>query len=386
MARLPMAIPAELRALTADLPDHIIDDAFRCATERLDRFIGSLAVETGDRLGLLPGELLDLDTLFAARGWSPAGRLAVGCLLETFELYGLAKRTESGWWLERDGEMPPAAALRADAQQLMPASAPAYAVLELAAQALPAVLRGELRGEEALFSPATLGLWFEYFSNTNPHYAPNNAIAALAMARSAPARPSVFEVGGGAGSAAEALLAELAEAGKVPVRYVFTEPQPAFLRRASRLLGSQVPAGCLLQTARYDVNGEPSEQGVSEGEFDVVLGVNVLHLAHELVPALSRLRRLLRPGGVLVLGELLRPSPTAAVHLELPFALLAEYCRPPANDDPRERPGFASVAGWRRALAAAGFCEVRVLPALIERCAEIYPGFYCGALTARAPS
>ena len=49
----------------------------------------------------------------------------------------------------------------------------------------------------------------------------------------------------------------------------------------------------------------------------------------------------------------------------------------------RPRPGFMSARGWVRALEAAGFSEITVLPAQIERCAEIYPGFYSGAITAR---
>ena len=41
-----------------------------------------------------------------------------------------------------------------------------------------------------------------------------------------------------------------------------------------------------------------------------------------------------------------------------------------------------SARGWVHALDAAGFSQITVLPAQIERCAEIYPGFYGGALTA----
>jgi len=50
----------------------------------------------------------------------------------------------------------------------------------------------------------------------------------------------------------------------------------------------------------------------------------------------------------------------------------------------RERPGFMSASGWMRALDAAGFSEIAVIPAQLERCASIYPGFYCGAVSARA--
>ncbi len=383
MPLLPMAIPVGLRDLVPDLPARLLDDTFRAACERLDRFVGALAAETRELIGLGAGAVADLDTLFAARLWSPEGRLAVTALMETLELYGLAMTNGPGWELVPDGSRATSASLRADGERALPASAPAYAVLDLAARSLPAVLRGELRGEDALFAPTTLGLWFDYFSNANPHYAVNNEIAALAAARGAPLRPEVFEFGGGAGSAAEALLRALGDLGRTPVRYLFTEPQPAFMRRASRLLGEVLPRECTLQTARYDINRDPIEQGIGEGEFDIVFGVNVLHLADDLVAALARLRRLLRPGGVLALGELLRPTPTAPVHLELPFTLLADYRRAPAAGDPRRRPGFASASGWRCALSAARFSEVQVLPARIEECARIYPGFYCGALTAR---
>jgi hypothetical protein len=43
-----------------------------------------------------------------------------------------------------------------------------------------------------------------------------------------------------------------------------------------------------------------------------------------------------------------------------------------------------SAGGWTRALEAAGFDGITVVPAQIERCTAIYPGFYCGALSARA--
>ena len=42
-----------------------------------------------------------------------------------------------------------------------------------------------------------------------------------------------------------------------------------------------------------------------------------------------------------------------------------------------------SARGWVHALDAAGFSGITVLPAQIERCAEICPGFYSGAITAR---
>ncbi|OYW02814.1 MAG: hypothetical protein B7Z61_11330, partial [Acidobacteria bacterium 37-71-11] len=60
------------------------------------------------------------------------------------------------------------------------------------------------------------------------------------------------------------------------------------------------------------------------------------------------------------------------------------YGHVPLVEGIRERPGFMSAGGWTRAIDAAGFGEIAVIPARIERCAAIYPGFYCGAVSARA--
>ena len=201
----------------------------------------------------------------------------------------------------------PSSQLRTQAERAVPAGRPAYEVFTLSANALPAVLTGNLRGESALFGPGTIGLWFDYFSNSNPHYAPNNQLAAVAVERSVDAGARLFEVGGGSGSAALAVLEATAKAHKVPSGYLFTEPQPAFLRRGARAIQQALPEGCALRSFRYDIDADPGMQGVEAGQFDVVFGVNTLHLAREIVPALKRLRTLLRPGGVLVAGELLVP-------------------------------------------------------------------------------
>ncbi|MDD5562683.1 MAG: class I SAM-dependent methyltransferase [Thermoanaerobaculaceae bacterium] len=383
MPRLPMTIPGNLEALAPEIPAGVLDEPFRAACERLDRYIGALVREMASALDLGASEEPGYDRIVAERGWNDGGSLAVRWLIETLDLYGLTERTSGGWRLVPGPAAASSTEIRAEAERLLPAAGPAYEVLELCAAALPAVLRGELRGQDALFGPTTLGLWFDYFSNSNPHYALNNVITGAAVARAARPGARILEVGGGGGSAAEAALAALTQAGRPPSAYVFTELQPAFLRRGARTVQRALPAGCECRALRFDINLEPAAQGLDGARFDVVFGVNTLHLAHDLAATLANLRALLAPGGAIVVGELLRPSPIAPVHLELPFTLLDEYGRVPLSDGIRERPGFMSAQGWTRALAAAGFREVTVIPAQIERCAAIYPGFYCGAVAAR---
>lgn len=382
-ARLPIAIPAAVAELATDVPAGALNETFRVACERLDRYVGVLAAELADTLLIPRGEPVTPAALIAARAWRGDGAPALRWLLETLETYGLARSERGGWVV--DAALPaevPAATLCAEAVAALPETSPAYRVFELCAGALPAVLAGTASGEATLFSPATLGLWFEYFSNANPHYALNNTLAAAAVAGAVAPGATIVELGGGGGSAAQATLAALVAAGKPPARYHFTELHPAFLRRGTRAAQAAAPAGCAVTAARFDIDGDPAAQQMPLGEADAVVAVNTLHLAHEVVPTLARLRTLLRPGGSLVIGELIRPSRHAGVHLELPFTLLEAYRDGALDDVVRPRPGFMAADGWRHALLAAGFRRVSAVPGAMARCVALYPGFYCGSLTA----
>jgi SAM-dependent methyltransferase len=50
----------------------------------------------------------------------------------------------------------------------------------------------------------------------------------------------------------------------------------------------------------FNMEKEPSGQGFVEGLYDVVVAVNVLHVSSDVEASLSNVRRLLKPGGFLV--------------------------------------------------------------------------------------
>src|SRR5262249_30083101 len=104
---------------------------------------------------------------------------------------------------------------------------PAFAVVRAMVEHVPEFLRGEKAGEEILFAPTRLPLWFDYFSNDNLLYQINNRLGAEAVARALPSgRPAtLLEIGGGSGSAALALGERLARDGALGRigRYRFTE-------------------------------------------------------------------------------------------------------------------------------------------------------------------
>ncbi len=383
MSSFPRPIPREaLWPLLGDVPREVFSEEFTAACEALDVFVGDclrflVASLSLERFSGTP------ETLAEVRRLSGHGRSLVRWLFECLELYGLASRQERVFSVNVEGCPVDLNRALEEAVAASPGAEAAFAVQKLATEALPGVLAGTMTGEEALFSLSQLDLWFRYFANSNVHYSPTNRLAALALNRAVARGARILELGGGGGSAAEAALQALMAAGKPPSLYVFTEIHPAFLRRGSRLVRQVLPEGCELVIRSYDINFPPTDQGFGDELFDAVFAVNVLHLADDPVAALAHLRTLLAPGGVLVLGELIRPDFLAPVHLELPFLLLESYHRARTLDGIRARPGFLCLAGWYRALQAAGFAEVQVLPNALDRCLEMYPGFYCAAMLAR---
>lgn len=94
--------------------------------------------------------------------------------------------------------------------------------------------------------------------------------------------------------------------------------------------------------------------GFETGSFDAVFAANVLHLVPDLEGALSSLRRVLKPGGVLVAPTYLHEQTLAASVLSRALAL---------TGFPGERRFAAS--SLRAAIEAAGFVVARV---------EVIPG------------
>src|SRR6266542_3907662 len=149
----------------------------------------------------------------------------------------------------------------------------------------PAFLRGEVVGEEVLFSARRLRLWIDYFSNDNGLYAVNNRVGAAAVERWLPRAGGVLlELGGGLGSGALALLERLETAGRLGAlaEYRFTEFVPAFLRRGEQTLRARHPALTCFTFGLLDMNRAFVEQGVAPGTVSVVFAVNTLHVAHDL--------------------------------------------------------------------------------------------------------
>jgi SAM-dependent methyltransferase len=294
----------------------------------------------------------------------------------------LQRKSESSFFISLAGPQPASVgSLAAELAAEEPDAAVGAEIVSLLADEGAAFLRGEKTGEEILFSPARLPLWIRYFSNANVLYAINNTLGAEALTRVLPASGvEVLEIGGGCGSAAEAALSRL---GTRVARWRFTELVPTFARRGERAARAAAAPGTLVEAAKLDMTKPWAEQGVLPVTFDAVYSVNCFHVAPDLGFVLAEAKAALKPGGVVVVSECVKPGAhPPPSYVDFVFDFLASFTD--VRTDPVLRPnhGFLSPAAWRASFAAAGFHGVEVLPD-VDAVAARFPKFFVGALVAR---
>jgi SAM-dependent methyltransferase len=239
-------------------------------------------------------------------------------------------------------------------------------------------------GDSLLFDLALFPLWLAYFRNDNLGYYPNNLLTLLALRQDLAPGSRVLELGAGAGSFARLVGRRGAEEGWLDriAEYRFTDVAPAFLRRAQRELRAETP-GLPLAFQLLDLNRPMGDQDIAPESLDVIVGINVVHVARNLEAVLRDLHSRLKPGGRLVLGECLKPSLDHPIYLEFFFSFIRSFTD--VELDPRWRPvhGFLTPEAWRLALEHAGFHDLDSTPPprpLMDR----HPNFNVGAITARA--
>lgn len=132
--------------------------------------------------------------------------------------------------------------------------------------------------------------------------------AAHAVALRAGQRLRILEVSGGSGSTAAAVLDVLSDVG---VDYVHTDPSAGRCAEAAARFRNRVRCQVLDPTQPW------SDQGITPGTFDVVLGVDTWHAADSLEKVLGEAVQALAPQGWLMVGEFTREEPPLLVSLAL---------------------------------------------------------------------
>lgn len=231
--------------------------------------------------------------------------------------------------------------------------------------------------ERLLMGPAYMELWQDYFSAENRSYQTNNLWMASMLSRVLRPGSRILEVGGGLGSAARTLAAMLGDSSLRDGHLHFTDISPFLLRKARSRLGSYP---CEISFSIFDLNDKPP---FTPGSFDVIYGVNTLHVVRFMEQTLLHLRTLLKPGGTFLLLESVRPDLKTPIYPELVFGFFPDFHKAHLTSN-RPKGGFLDAPTWMRLIQVAGFESVRSFYA--DLCAlDDYPFIYCCGFSAVNP-
>lgn len=160
----------------------------------------------------------------------------------------------------------------------------------------------------------------------------------------------ILEIGAGTGGMTHEVLKEIDGAFG---SYTFTDISTGFFEKAKARLQDH-GHGKLIFSA-LDIEKNPVTQGYTEASYDVIIASNVLHATRKLQETVENTRRLLRPGGYLLLNEVTGDM------LRLKFIMSGLPGWWLGSDDGRRYSPTINPLQWDQMLRDAGFSGVDII-------------------------
>ncbi|KAJ5692060.1 hybrid PKS-NRPS biosynthetic cluster [Penicillium macrosclerotiorum] len=210
---------------------------------------------------------------------------------------------------------------------------------------IPAVVRGETTVLEHMLRDNML----DDFYKKGVGFAKYNSFMAQMMQQITHRYPhmNILEIGAGTGGATKAVLDAI---GKTYSSYTYTDVSAGFFQHAADLFRAHNDK---MTFKVFDVEKSPVSQGFNVHSYDIIIASNVLHATISLHQTLENTRRLLKPGGYLMLLEATNNWPIRFSNIMggLPGWWLGV-------DDGRKLAPTIAPGAWHTALRKAGFAGV----------------------------
>ncbi|KAK0120184.1 polyketide synthase [Cadophora gregata] len=158
------------------------------------------------------------------------------------------------------------------------------------------------------------------------------------------ARCKILEIGAGTGGTTWSILNQINNAYE---SYTYTDISAGFFPQAATKFANFAHT-MIFKT--LDIEKEPSAQGFPAHSYDVIVVANVLHATRNLQSTLQNVRRLLRPGGYLVMME---TTGTQSVRVTLIFGGLPGWWM--SEEPDRQLTPAVSAVDWDVLLQDNGF-------------------------------
>ncbi len=276
-------------------------------------------------------------------------RALLGRMLEILAEDGILRRAGDGWEALRAPESGQAAPLFAALSAEFPEFAAELSLTDRCASELAGVLRGQVNPMHLLFPGGSLEALAKLYMES-PGARASNQLVRQAITAAIDRLPSgrrirILEIGAGTGGTT-AYLAPALPADRV--EYVFSDVSPLFLERARAKFSPYL----FFRYELLDIERDPGEQGFAGAQFDIVIAANVLHATADLGRTVGHARKLLAPGGLVVLLEGTYPERW----VDLTFGMTEGWWK---FEDRNLRPGYPLVSrqSWLDLLAGADLEE-----------------------------
>ncbi|KIL85244.1 polyketide synthase [Fusarium avenaceum] len=230
--------------------------------------------------------------------------------------------------------------------------APELQLLARVGRALPSILSGTLEPLSVMLEGNLLIRAYEGGTFSGDYEA---AVAYLQLLTFKNPRLRFLEIGAGTGGCTKRLLEGIVGRNgrqDLPIeQYTYTDISSGFFEEARRTFSDW--ESCM-EFKTLDVEGDPLKQGYQPESYDVIVASNVLHATKRMDVTMEHVRKLLRPGGSLILVE---NSPKGAV-IGLIFGTLSGWWA--HEDEFREDTALMYREQWDTILSRNGFGGIHV--------------------------
>lgn len=322
----------------------------------IDRLCAQYIVHGFRRLGWSPrpGDRFTLDGFVDELKIVGAQRRLTERLLNTLVQDGLLERSSDAYvWRAAIEPADPDGRL-VELIEKFPACSAELSLFSRCAPALAEVLRGECNALDLIFPGGDMSV-AERLYQESPATRAFNMLLARAVESVIAGLPAdkpirIVEIGAGTGGTTAHLVDRLPAA---RARYTYTDISPVFTEWGARKFKDRA----FVETALLDISRDPAAQGFAPRAYDVVIAANVLHATPDLREALANAQRLLAPGGVLVLLEVVQAQRFGDLTLGMTEGWWAFSDR-----DLRPDSALLSAERWSKLLGDCGYEETTLLP------------------------
>ncbi|KAI1408612.1 polyketide synthase [Hypoxylon sp. FL1857] len=220
-------------------------------------------------------------------------------------------------------------------------------------QQLPGILRGEVTPLELMMEGDLLNKYYMDYPKLQDRTYKHLAKVAELLAVKRPGA-NVLEIGAGTGGATKTVLEAFgARAGddsrSVLGHYTFTDVSSGFFEAAKKKLAPWVD---LMDFKPLNIESDPLQQSFTPGSYDIIVSSLCLHATKSLHRTMINVRKLLKPGGKLVLIETTQDR----LDMQIIFGTFEGWWL--AEEEDRKTSPNASLKTWDKVLRETGFTGI----------------------------